>query len=175
MNRKDMHASNHLPNHVLPLLMMAPLLCTACQPSVLIDTQVWLPWEYSRKISVDAPRWMVLHIDVPKTGEFAWTMGLLCEPLEEDLQTWMLFERFGCARSGIVESWLQEASPDDIDFFGCNLETISYYDTISSASGQSGAISPPDGVLHDSVQVFTSKTSDFGCSSGEESVSLTLR
>jgi hypothetical protein len=139
-----------------PLLAvtLAALALAGCEHGITLRGTVTVPIALQQGASATRPGVVVVSGSIPKTPEFAYRLGVVCGPSEAPLVLPLLHDGFGCAKEGSVTASLVRVP--------CGAGQASWSGPLPQAEASASAV------------VFAGRGDGFGCSSGEDAVSLVL-
>jgi hypothetical protein len=142
------------------------LLFGACERGVKLHAVVHIPPNLQSSFSPEQPGEVFFKAEIPKTGQIAYSLGVICEPSEKTLEVRIEHDGYGCAKAGRVMAWIAPAEPRGQGApVACNLgEQRRSYDPVN-----------PDGALgYAEASAFPDQTAQHGCKSGSASFVLEL-
>ena len=143
----------------LPVLL-AGVLAAGCEHGIVLRGTVTVPAAVQARSNSRAPAVVVIRASIPKTSGFSYRLGVLCGASDTPLVLPLLHDGFGCAKEGVVEALLVTAPEGEQLPCGTAQAPWSGSTTEVLAAG--------------SEVVFAGQTGGFGCSSGEDEVSIVL-
>jgi hypothetical protein len=150
---------SRLPHRGLAPLVAA-LLAAGCEHGILLRGAVTVPVSLQGGFSPQSPGVVVVTGTIPKSGGFAYRIGVLCGPSAAPVVLPLVHDDFGCAKEGVIDAVLVRPQPGE---------------TAACGAGQAPwGGSTADALATGSEVVFAGRGGGFGCASGEDEVAIVL-